>query len=85
MAMVIPMLVEIPVIRVIVEAHAGRGDAGLGVPAIAFAVAGDIGLGRRRHGGKGARGNRRAEGGLNNKFPDVHSFAPHGVKHPLRG
>ena len=39
----IPMAVEVPVVRVIVERHARDRHAGLGVPAVAFTIAGHIG------------------------------------------
>jgi hypothetical protein len=79
----IPTLVEIPVIGMVGKRDARHRDAGVGMPAIAFAVAGDIGRGRRRHGDKGARGDRSAEGSLDEKFSGVHVYAPHGLSHPL--
>jgi hypothetical protein len=60
----IPALVEIIVIRMIVEAHARRvAIAAFGMPAIAIAVAGDIGRGRggKRHHGTGAGNNAKQE------------------------
>ena len=56
----VPALMEIIVIRMIFEPHAGRvAIAAFGMPAIAIAVAGDIGRrrGGKRHQGAGARNN----------------------------
>jgi hypothetical protein len=48
----VPVTMEIPVIRMIIETHAGRAVAVFGVPAIAIAVSGEIGRGRRDQGGQ---------------------------------
>ena len=41
----IPLLMKIPVIRMIAELHARDRDTGIGMPAIAFTVAGHAGSG----------------------------------------
>jgi hypothetical protein len=68
----IPALMKIIVIRMIVEAHARRmAIAAFGMPAIAIAVAGDIGgrRGSKRHHGTGA-GNDAKQ-----KSSDFHEMA----------
>ena len=53
---VIPALMEIIVIRVIVETHARRAITGFGVPAVAIAITGDV------SGGWGSDGNPSRSG-----------------------
>ena len=44
---IVPATMEIPVIGMEFEMHARRSNAALGMPAIAFAIAGDVGGGRK--------------------------------------
>ena len=54
----VPMLMEIPIVGVKIEGHAGSAKPAVGVPAIAFMVAGNIGAGADGAGGEPRKGKK---------------------------
>ena len=81
MALIIPGLMEIPVVTVTAVAFARIGIAALGMPAIAIAVANHTGRGCPSGGNQGAGTHKQSNsGGRNGRF-----LLNHVGKSPMRG